>query len=149
MDRNIRGMIAGAIGGITMNIWSFFSYHALGFAKLRFPDWSSLMIFEKKPESLSMFIIALLTQLAWSGFLGALFAHAIPLISSKGYLIKGAFYGFLASFLIYVIPTLFQHPIHEIFDFGTVVTDIIGGVIWGITTVVVLKYLDDKITTKV
>ncbi|KJS87631.1 MAG: hypothetical protein JM58_03735 [Peptococcaceae bacterium BICA1-8] len=149
MDRNIRGMIAGFTGGITMNIWSFFSYHSLSFAKLRFPDWVSLLIFEKKPENLSMFIIALITQLAWAGFLGVIFAHAIPLISSKGYLIKGAFYGFLTSFLFYIIPTLFQHPIHEIFDFGTVVTDILGGAIWGVTTIVVLKYLDDKIRSRV
>jgi hypothetical protein len=142
LDRNIKGLIAGITGGIIMGIWSFFSYHILSFAKLRYADWASLLIFGEKPSNIYMLILATIAHIMWSGFLGVIFAFLIPIISSRYYLIKGAFYGFMTSFLIYTIPSLFGMPRLSKISLETAVTDILGGLIWGITTILVLRILD-------
>lgn len=43
MDRFYRGVIAGTVGGIIMNIWDLFSYYVLDFADLRYLDWAAVL----------------------------------------------------------------------------------------------------------
>ncbi|MHB8984936.1 MAG: hypothetical protein ACYC38_03265 [Eubacteriales bacterium] len=43
-DRYVRGALAGCLGGVAMDVWSYISA-ALDVEKIRFVDWSGVMIF--------------------------------------------------------------------------------------------------------
>jgi len=88
------------------------------------------------------FFYALAAQVLWTGFLGVILAYLIPRLSSSGYLIKGAFYGFITGFIIYAIPVVFKIPYLYKTPFATALSQSIGGILWGITLVWVLKLLD-------
>ena len=49
MDRVMKGVIAGVLGGIVMNIWSFISVYILKFSNLLYLDWLSVMLYGHKP----------------------------------------------------------------------------------------------------
>jgi len=85
-----------------------------------------------------------MSQLIWTGFLGVFVAFAFTLMTSRGFIFKGALFGFMASFIIYCVPALFKMNALRNVTLGTAVTDIVGGIIWGVTTVIILKYLDSR-----
>ncbi|MDW7674028.1 MAG: hypothetical protein SCK28_05770 [Bacillota bacterium] len=144
MDRFHRGLIAGIAGGVIMNILSLYSFHILNFTDRRFLDWSSVVMFGHLPNNFIETIIALFAQLLWSGFLGIVFAYFIPLVTSRGYLIKGAFFGFITGFVLYGISILFKLPGFTVVSTNTVLSQSIGGVIWGLVTAYTLYLLDNR-----
>jgi uncharacterized membrane protein YagU involved in acid resistance len=81
-------------------------------------------------------------QVLWVGFLGVLFAFLVPEVTSRGYLGKGIFFGIVSGFIIYAIPVLFRVPNLAVFSTETVISDHVGGVIWGLTMAYVLRLLD-------
>ncbi|MGF7186813.1 ABC-type polysaccharide/polyol phosphate export permease [Desulfitispora alkaliphila] len=142
MDRFFRGLVAGISGGIVMNIWSFISFDILNFTQLRFIDWSAIFIFGDRPQSIIESLIALVTQIAWSGFLGIVLAYLMPLFTSRGYIIKAIYFGFITGFMMYAIPVMFNIQFLETTTTGTAASNMIGGILWGLTAAIVLKYLD-------
>lgn len=142
MDRFFRGLVAGITGAIAMNIWSFISYDLLNFTKLRFLDWAAIFIFGDRPKSLIETFMALGTQILFGGFLGVLLAYLFPLVTSRGYLIKGAFFGFVTGFFIYAIPVLFNVQHLQFTATETAASNVIGGIMWGLTTALLLRLLD-------
>lgn len=44
MDRFSRGLIAGIIGGIAMNLWSAIAVNILNWQIIRFIDWAGIII---------------------------------------------------------------------------------------------------------
>jgi hypothetical protein len=142
MDRFFRGLIAGMAGGAVMNIWSFISYDLLNFTNVRFIDWSAVFIFGDRPGNFIETIMALVSHILWSGFLGILMAILFSYFTSRGYLIKGAFFGFITGFIIYAIPVLFNVQLLEFKETATAASNMIGGILWGLTTAYVLRLLD-------
>lgn len=140
MDRTFGGLIAGICGGIVMNVLSYISYY-FNFAAIRFVDWSAIFIFGFRAPDIWHHLVALTAQILWAGFLGVIFAFLIPLIGPKGYLIKGAYFGFISSFLIYAMPCMFHVEELHILPVETAITEISGGTIWGLTTAYVLHRL--------
>ncbi|MBS4026410.1 MAG: hypothetical protein KGZ96_12130 [Clostridia bacterium] len=141
MDRTLRGLAAGLIGSVVMNIWNLLSFYTLNLADKRFIDWSSTLVFGRMATSFSEIMLSLIFQVVWSSFFGVIFALLIPTITSQAYIIKGAVFGFLLSFIFYIVPMLFRVPFLAEATVGTVITEMVGGTIWGITTAVVLAYL--------
>lgn len=147
MDRFFRGLLAGMAGAIPMNIWSFISFHFVGLADRRIADWASIMLFGSPPNTLLELFLAIFAQILWSGFLGILFAYLVINITSRGYLLKGAFYGFITGFIIFSIPTVLQSPYLARTSTGTATSQLIGGVLWGVTMAYTLKWLDNRVKT--
>jgi len=143
MDRTFRGTIAGIAGGICMDVWDLISHYYFHFGSFRYLDWAAMMIYGEPPENIYETIISLITQILWGGFLGIIFAFLITKISSRGYLIKGAFYGFIVCFMIFSLPVLFQVP--HLYQTGpnTQLAHVIGAIIYGLVTAAVLKRLDN------
>ncbi|KJS21591.1 MAG: hypothetical protein VR72_09605 [Clostridiaceae bacterium BRH_c20a] len=50
MDRFKAGVIAGLVGALFMNIWSFTTYYIFKINNLLYLDWASIMIFRHKPN---------------------------------------------------------------------------------------------------
>jgi len=142
MDRFYRGFVAGVVGGLAMNVWSLFSYYILNFSERRFLDWASMIIYGSLPTSTFQIVYAQIIQLLWVGLLGIIFALLIPAITSRFYLGKGVIYGLMSGFIIYAITTLFRIPNLVIFSTTTVLSNHIGGIIWGLTMAYVLRLLD-------
>ncbi|KJS14280.1 MAG: hypothetical protein VR67_00600 [Peptococcaceae bacterium BRH_c8a] len=142
MDRFYRGFVAGVVGGLAMNVWSLFSYYILNFSERRFLDWASMIIYGSLPTSTFQIVYAQIIQLLWVGLLGIIFALLIPAITSRFYLGKGVIYGLMSGFIIYAITTLFRIPNLVIFSTTTVLSNHIGGIIWGLTMAYVLRRLD-------
>jgi len=86
MDRYHRGLVAGMIAGIPMNIWDLISYHYLRFSELRYLDWSAVTIFGHLPKGNAEIAFALISHFFWVGFLGMIFAFLIGKITSRKYL---------------------------------------------------------------
>lgn len=142
MDRFTRGLVCGITGGVVMNIWSLTSYHLLNFTERRFLDWASVLMYGHLPLNLKETVLALAAQILWAGFLGILFAYLIPGITSQAYLLKGAFWGFIIGFLMYAFAILLRMPYFNKISFDTVVSQIIGMIIWGLTLAQMLRWLD-------
>ena len=77
MDRTIRGLIAGIIAGIAMNIWSLTAF-AIQLKDIRILDWASVYALGRLPQNMLEEIFSLIIQLMFSGFLGIIFALIIP-----------------------------------------------------------------------
>ncbi len=141
MDRFSRGFIAGTYGAIIMNIWSFISY-GLNYAKLRFLDWASVLLFGNVPANTVELVTALFAHIIWSAVIGIIVAYLMPLITSERYLLKGALFGFISGFLFISIPIIFQVPFLNNHATGTTVSIIIGSLLWGIITAASLRSFD-------
>lgn len=143
MDRFYRGFTAGVAGGIVMNTFSFVSYQ-FNFTNVRFIDWSAIMIFGSRPDNIIQTIVATLTHLGWAGFLGILLAWLFPVVTSRGYLFKGTFFGFITGFILYGVMVLFSVQHLEFTGTATAASNVIGGTMWGLTAAYVLRLLDSS-----
>ena len=145
MDKINMGFFAGIIGGIIMNVWSFISYYLLNFTTRRYLDWSGVLLYGRLPQNSIEVIYALFIHFVWVGFLGVVFVLIIGDMSeSQGLLVKGAGYGLISGFIIYAIPVVFGIQFLEFTPVETVISNHIGGVIWGLTMVRSLSYMDKK-----
>lgn len=144
MDRFFRGLIGGLAGAVVMNIWDFISFYLLHFTNRRYLDWASIFLYGSLPNNIFESFYALVAQILWTGFLGVILAYLIPQVSSRGSLVKGAFYGFITGFFIYAIPVAFKIPYLYKTPFGITLSQSIGGILWGMTLAWVLKLLDER-----
>lgn len=142
LDRFTRGLTAGIAGGILMNVWDFFSYYVLNFADSLYLHWAAVLLVGELPKNTVEFVYALVAQILWAGFLGIIFSFLISAVTSRGYLLKGAYWGFITGFLIYGLSILFRLPYFTKISTGTSITQFIGGIIWGLTAAYTLKLLD-------
>ena len=143
-DRFARGLIAGLVGGVIMNIISLVSY-SLGITELRFLDWSAIAIYGLKPESLVEAVFAQLAQFVFVGVLGVLFAYLIAAMGSKNHLLKGWLYGSGMWFVLYGITILFHVEATIPLHIDTAATDFIGSTMYGLAMAVTLKWLDERV----
>ena len=148
MDRFMRGLIAGLTGAIAMNLWSYFSFFVLKYSKMTFMQWAAILALGHKAANAAEVIFAQAAQFTWAAVLGIIFAFLVPQITSRDYLLKGAFWGFATGFLQFVITKLFQVPGLETLPIGTAVSNAIGAIIWGLVMAQTLYLLDNKIEIK-
>ena len=144
MDRVHKGFIAGVIGAIPMNILNLTFFYLFHLTELRFLDWASIILTGSKPANLFEFSYALFVQICWSGVLGVILAFIIPRITSKGFIFKGVLYTFSVAFTLRCIVALFQVPELSQIPFLTSAMNFIASLIWGLTAVCSLRYLDRK-----
>lgn len=148
MDRFFRGLTAGLIGGIAMNLWTVFTVSILNLKIIRFIDWAGVILYGELPMTHFQGFFALIMQLLWVGLLGIIFAYLISYTTSRGYLIKGAYYGVVIGLLIYAIPTLLRTPYLTFHSTATVLSNHTGGLIWGLTMAQTLRWLDKRVVSQ-
>ena len=145
MDRFFRGMTAGIIAAVPMNLWSFLSFHYLDWSERRFADWGTILLLGSPPNNALELMLGLFLQLVWAGFLGIVYAYLIKNFTSQGYLIKGAYFGILSGFFTYSAPVLLGSSYLEQTSAATAASQIVGGLVWGITAAVSLRILDKRV----
>ena len=124
-----------------MQLWSFFSFHLLQLTELRFVDWAAILVYGKHLSLVSEGVLAFLIQIIFSGFLGIIFAYLLRHITSHLYLLKGVIFALIIGFFIYATPVLFQTPLLKEANLGTVLSNQIGGLLWGLTCAYTLMRL--------
>jgi hypothetical protein len=134
MDRTTRGLLAGIIAGVVMNVWNLFDYYFLHFTGIRFLDWFAVLVTWTKPENGIQTVIYLVLQtIIWDGFLGAVFAHLVVSITSKGIVYKSTFYSAILWFLFKVIVNLYRVPVLSgKLSFSGRLSNFIAIILWGL-----------------
>lgn len=143
MDRTLRGLLAGIIGAIPMNIINLVLYN-LKLTDLRFIDWASIIMTGTLPKDINSIIYSLIIQIFWSGALGIGLALLFPVITSQGYLIKAIVYSFLMGFAFRGIVVLFQVP--EIYKVSTQTSELnfLSVITWALTSAFILRKLETQ-----
>jgi hypothetical protein len=143
MDRTYKGLIAGVVGAIPMNIINLIFY-GLNLVQIRYIDWSGIILTGDRPNDLNSFIYSLIYQIFWSGVLGIGLAFLIPAISSRGYFLKAVLYSLFVAFILRGIVVMFQVP--QLYKVLTVTSELnsISVVSWALTAGYMLYFLDKK-----
>lgn len=144
MDRSFRGGIAGIIGGIVMNVWSFLVYLVLNIKIVRFLDWAGFVLYGHLPRNTFEALYALIIQIIFAGFLGVVLAFVVKQSTSRGYILKGIFFGLITGFFIYAVPVFLNTPILSDLPLNNVISNHFGGILWGATTAYMLQKLDQS-----
>lgn len=140
-DRFVNGLITGTVAGIAMDILNFIMYYS-NFSTMRYLDWAGIMIFGRKPVFLSEELFAQLVQLAFSAFIGILFAYLYFGVTSRYYLLKGLFFGVIFWFFMYAAGTALRLPHLTVIPFKTSLTNFLGSIVFGLVAAETLRRLD-------
>lgn len=132
MDRLSKGLLAGIIGAIPMNLLNL-AFYQLKLADIRFVDYSGIIMLGNAPNDLQSFIYSLFIQIIWSGILGIGLAFLYPHINSNGYYLKGTLYGFLLGFTFRCIVALYRVPELRISTPLSSEINLCAIVLWGLT----------------
>jgi hypothetical protein len=143
-DRLIRGFVAGIVGSIAMNIWSFIA-GIMNFTTLRMVDWASIIIYRHMPPfSFAEITFALLSQILFSGALGVVFAYLVNLVTSQNLIFRGWLFSVISWFMIYSVTTLFKLEGTVPLPINTAISDFIASTVYGLAMPVVLSALVAK-----
>lgn len=146
MDRTLRGLLAGVIAGIAMNVWNLSDYYFFNITKIRFLDWAAVLLTWSKPPTVMETVIYLLIHLLWDGFLGITFAHLLVMITSRGLIIKSTIYGLLLWFSFKIIVNLYRVPVLSgLQPFPGAMSNLLAVILWGLVLGLVLKKLDKPV----
>lgn len=141
-NRFTKGLIAGVAGGIAMNIFSLIDYYILQGTTLRFFDWSAVLIYGDRTESLWGNIFALFAQIFFTSFLGLIFAYIVVFFEDTNYLFKGWYYGVFCWLVIYSIDVVFKLNDLAVIPVKTGISNFIGSSIFGLVLGEVLWLMD-------
>jgi len=144
VDRFYRGFVAGMVAAIPLNAWSFFSYHILGLTQRRLLDWAGMMVFGVLPRTAVQVVLALFMQLVWSGLRGIFFVYLLRSIGSQGLIGKAVIFSVIVSFLEESIVVLFKVPNLVRTTTGTLISTLVGAVMWGAVLALLLRRLDTE-----
>ena len=140
-DRFVNGLLTGVIAGIVINLLSFAAYY-LHWSTMRYLDWAGIMIFGRKPVTLSEELFAQLVQLAFSAFIGVVFAYLYFEVTSRYYLLKGVFFGVILWFFMYAAGIALKLPHLTVIPFKTSFSNFVGATVFGLVAAETLRRLD-------
>ncbi len=144
-DRATRGMIAGFAAGIITKIYDLTAFY-LGISTLRWLDFSGLMLYGNTPVYLSHQIFATFATLFFHSLLGIVFVILIQRqLTSKNLLLKGWFFGVALWFTIFSVFQLFKVQELNFVPLKTTISSFVGASIWGLSLVILVHWLDNKI----
>lgn len=146
MDRTTRGLLAGIIGGIAMNVWNLADYYLFHITTIRFIDWFSVLTtWERSTSALQTIIDLVLQIIIWDGFLGIVFSHLIRSTTSKLVIYKSVIYGLLLWFFFKIVVNFCRVPfLSGKQSFPGRMSNVIAVIIWGLVLGIVLKALDKE-----
>lgn len=144
MDRFSKGLVAGVCGGLLMNIWGFLIKDLFRISTRNYVDWAAVVIYGFLPQNWYQFLFALVSHLLWAGFLGTLFAFLLPSLTYRRSWLKGGLFGFIIGFFIYGVAIIMRMPFFTKIPFHTSIGNAFGGLLWGIVTAEIIKWLDNK-----
>lgn len=140
-DRLTRGYVAGLIGGIITNAFSFLA-GALGWTTTRTADLIALVVYAHTPPfTFGEIAFAFIGHLIISATLGVGFAYLVPRIASSNLWLKGIVSSVAVWYVVYSITTLFELPGTNPTPLNNALTDGVAAAIFGLSLAVSLQAL--------
>jgi hypothetical protein len=131
-DRFTVGLISGVAAGIIGSLTNLFITQIVHFGSLRFIDFSAIFIYGRKPSGLAEDLFAWVGYLAFTAFLGIIFAYLIPLFSSQNFMLKATFFGIAVWFFCYAITFLFKIPHLTKISLSSALSNFIAASVFGL-----------------
>jgi hypothetical protein len=146
-DRFTQGFIAGGIAGVVQVLldWLFKVFH---FSKVILIDYSSILLYAKKPTFWWDGTLALIAYLAFTCAIGVVFAYMIQYMSSKNYLLKGWFLAIITWFAVFAIGTMYKIPLLNKVEWQDATANFITTSIFGLLMAIALKFLSKDASWK-
>jgi hypothetical protein len=130
-DKLTRGFLAGTIAGIAQSFITIPAY-SLGRTKLRWLDFASIIVFNKRPKNKGQAVYCEIMTLGWAGLLGIVYTYALPKVRERNHRFKGILYGMSSWFSIYSIVQLLDVGKLMKPDRNTVLVHGIAAAVWGL-----------------
>lgn len=127
-----------------MNTVDWMGY-LFGFHQERLLDWASVLTFGQLPSTLFEVIFAQVNQLAFSGFVGIVFAYILLKLTSGHDLFKGWLYGLMTWFFIYAASIIVEMPYMEKHSAITSFLHAVSSSAYGITLALTLRWLEQRV----
>lgn len=141
-DRFIKGLIAGVIAAIAMNIINWLTHNVFKFSEMHILDFASILIHGSKPMNLGETLFALVGQIGFAGFMGIVFAYLIKYLNRSNYLLKAIVFSLFIWFSTYAVTILFGKLKH--IDIATSLTNLAATLVYAIVLTLVLYRLEIK-----
>lgn len=143
MDRTYRGLTAGIIGAIFMNIINLILYN-YQVVTVRFLDWGGILMFGTRPDNFLEITYGLMVHIFWTGVLGVIFSFLLPEITSRGAFLKGGIYAFLVTFIFRVVTLIYDVPFLSQIPVITNLINTMTAFFWGLLVIELLYLFDHK-----
>lgn len=140
-DRLLRGFVAGVIGGISANMWSFFMGW-MELSTLRFVDWTAIMLYGHiAPFTPGEIAFALLIQLGFCAGAGIIFSYLLLFITNQHLYFRGWLFSCSIWVMVYVVTLLFKVEGTIPLPLKTVISNFVGATIYGVVLAQCVKVL--------
>ena len=127
------------------SIPSFLVKDLCGISTRNYIDWASVAVYGFfLPYNWYEFRFPGATHLLWAGFLGVILTFILPDLTSQRIWLKGGLFGFVIGFFLYGVAIIMCVPFFTETSFATSFTNAMEGILWGITTTEIIKWLDHK-----
>jgi riboflavin transporter FmnP len=142
-DRLMIGAISGIVGSVAQISFEFLA-KAIGFTDRDVVDMAKIFIMYKRYPGIMSTIIGVTAQLLIGAILGIGFAYLIQKFSSNYYYVKGLGYGGMIWVLFATFGSLFKIPLFTIIPPADALSLLLGALIFGFFTSLILKYFEKK-----
>lgn len=132
-DRFTVGMISGIIAGVVTSLANIGLIVVLRFGNVRFIDFSGVFIYGRIPSGSAEELFAWTGYLAFTAFLGILFAYAVPHLTSQNLLLKSIAFGIAVWFTSYALTYLFQTPYLNKISLHSALSNFISSCVYGVS----------------
>lgn len=132
MDKIFKGITAGIIAAVIMNLINLILFYNFHLIKIRFLDWAGLIMLGSLPQSKAAIIYSLLIHICWTGTLGIIFNYILIQISHQAVIIKGGLYAFLLTFIFRSLAVLFQMQTLANSNLTTSIANTLTSLTWGL-----------------
>lgn len=130
-DRFSRGLVSGLCGGVAMALINNIFYF-LGLSTVLFRDWSGILIYGGRGNSLGEMVLAQGAHLFFAGVVGVIFIYLISLIKINLLYIKATVWSLTVWFGSFSIAVLFELTQIIPVEGKSVFLNLIAAIIYGL-----------------
>ena len=141
-DRFSKGLLAGLIAAIAMNLTNLLTHNVLKVSELHILDFASILIHGSKPMNPGELLFALSAQIGFAGVMGMLYAYLIKYLNRKNNILKAIIFSLSIWFMTYAITILFGKIKH--IDAATSITNLLATIVYALVLALVLNILETK-----
>lgn len=142
-DRVVRGFVAGNLAAIliqTVNV--FLRLVRPSILAVRFQDFSAVLLFGHKAQSLTEGLASWLGTQVWDGGWAVALALSLKFVGPRYYLVKGAIVGSFLWFCFYAGASLFGKTILIDTPGSVTLLNLFKSLAWGILSAFLIQYFE-------